>query len=171
MFASWMRILKAVPNSQLWLLITHQTARLALKARATEHGVDAQRLIFADYLPVQAHLARLRSADLCLDSFPYSAHTTASDALRMGLPVLTRQGESFASRVASSLLQALDMNDLICTTQTDYEARAIALGVDPNAYTLIKQRLLQNKAKSELFDARAYTRDLESIYAKLLAIC
>ena len=171
MFASWMRILKAVPNSQLWLLITHQTARLALKARASEHGVDAQRLIFADYLPVQAHLARLRSADLCLDSFPYSAHTTASDALRMGLPVLTRQGESFASRVASSLLHALDMNDLICTTQTDYEARAISLGLDPNAYTLIKQRLLQNKAKSELFNARAYTRDLESIYAKLLAIC
>jgi predicted O-linked N-acetylglucosamine transferase (SPINDLY family) len=89
----------------------------------------------------------------------------------MGLPVLTRQGESFASRVASSLLQALDMNDLICTTQTDYEARAIALGVDPSAHTSIKQRLLQNKAKSELFDARAYTRDLESIYAKLLAIC
>jgi predicted O-linked N-acetylglucosamine transferase (SPINDLY family) len=166
-FAAWMRILAAVPNSVLWLRSDSELAIENLGREAAKCGVNPQRLLIAPRLEsFEAHLARYRSADLFLDTFPYGAHTTASDALWAGLPVLTRAGEAFASRVGASLLKAVGIPDLVVETAEQYEELAIDLAGDAPRLAEIRRRLDANRATSALFDIAGYARDLEALYEK-----
>jgi protein O-GlcNAc transferase len=166
-FNSWMRILKQVEGSTLFLLAENATARRNLRKEAVERGVAADRLVFGERLPIPEYLARYRAADLFLDTLPYNAGTTASDALWAGLPVLTRSGESFAARVAASLLNAIGLPELITTTQQQYEATAIELANDPARLTEFKTRLQRNRLAMPLFDTGDFTRHLENAYTQM----
>jgi predicted O-linked N-acetylglucosamine transferase (SPINDLY family) len=163
-FASWMRILNAVPDSVLWLLTNEAEAMDRLRAVATGQGIDPARLVFAPQLPSAQHLARHRLADLFLDTLPYNAHTTASDALWAGLPVLTQMGQAFAGRVAASLLNAIGMPELITRDTTEYEALAIALGRDPARAAALKAKLAAAIPTAPLFNTPRFTRHLEAAY-------
>ena len=163
-FDCWMRILKAVKGSVLWLRVDNPTAAQNLRQEAETRGVEPGRLLFAHSIPMDEHLARQRVADLFLDTLPYNAHTTASDALWAGLPVLTGMGRSFAGRVAASLLTAIDLPELITQTESEYEALAIALASDPGRVAQIKHKLELNRRTSPLFNTKQFTRDLESAY-------
>lgn len=163
-FSGWMRILRAVPDSVLWLLADSPVVVGNLGAEAERQGVGRERVVFAPSLPVMEHLPRYRAADLFLDTFPCGAHTTASDALWCGLPVVTRLGQSFASRVAASLLQALELPELITVSQDAYEALAISLAADAPRLGEIRQRLEQRRLTSPLFDTALTTKYLEFAY-------
>ena len=164
-FAGWMRILKATDGSVLWLLVSNINAAKNLKKEAVKLGINEDRLIFANYIPNEEHLKRIQLADLFIDTLPYNAHTTASDALRMGLPVLTCIGDSFAGRVAASLLNAVRLPELITTSQDQYESLAIALAKNPEKMKIIKDKLINNLNKTTLYDAALYTRNLEVAYS------
>jgi len=164
MFAVWMQLLQKVDGSILWLMGGNQALEQNLWEEAARHGIDGTRLVFAERLPIEEHLARHRAADLFLDTLPYNAHTTASDALWAGLPVLTQAGTSFASRVAASLLCAIELPELITTSQEEYEALALELALDPDRLSLIKNRLQKNRLTTPLFDTNSYTRYLEEAY-------
>ena len=166
-FAAWMRILKAVQGSVLWLLETHPLFAQNIRRAATDAGIDPARLILAPTVPVEAHLARLPAADLFLDSWPCNAHTTASDALWMGLPLLTLRGTAFSGRVAASLLGAVGLPELIAGTAQDYEALAIALARDPARLASLRARLAQNRTTAPLFDTQRTTRDIEAAYSTM----
>jgi predicted O-linked N-acetylglucosamine transferase (SPINDLY family) len=169
-FAGWMRILARVPGSVLWLSAANPTAQRNLRREAADRGVVADRLIFAPRLAsLAAHLARHRAADLFLDTLPYNAHTTASDALWAGLPVLTQLGETYAGRVAASLLTAIGLPELITSTQDRFEALAIELAADPVGLAHLRERLAQNRLTTPLFDTRRYARDLEAGYDSIHA--
>lgn len=163
-FAVWMRLLKATPNSVLWLLECNSWAKQNLRREATAHGVDADRLVFAPRLAIADHLARHAHADLFLDTLPYNAHTTCSDALWMGLPVLSCVGETFAARVAGSLLNAAGLTELITYTLQHYENKALLLSKNPAELLTIKQKLLAEKMTSALFDTDIFTKSLEDTY-------
>ena len=166
-FASWMRILKAVEGSVLWLLQDNSWAAENLKKEAEKQGITADRLVFAERLPLSEHLARHRQADLFLDTFPCNAHTTASDALWSGLPVLTLMGRSFASRVAASLLNAIGLPELITNTQEEYEVLAIEIAKNPQKLADIKLRLANNRLTTSLFDTPLFTKNLEAAYIQM----
>jgi predicted O-linked N-acetylglucosamine transferase (SPINDLY family) len=166
-FAGWMRILKAVEGSVLWLFQDNPWAVENLKREALNHGIDPSRLVFAERMPLSEHLARHRQADLFLDTFPYNAHTTTSDALWTGLPVLTLMGFSFASRVAASLLNAMGLPELITNKQAEYEALAIELASNPEKLAAIKAKLAKNKLNTPLFDTPQFTKDLERAYVQM----
>jgi protein O-GlcNAc transferase len=169
-FASWMRILGAVPGSVLWLLEDNAAATRNLRRAAAEAGIDADRLRFAPRIRLDAHLARQRRADLFLDTLPYNAHTTASDALWAGLPVLSCRGTSFAGRVGASLLHALGLADaLLVDDGPAYEARAIELARSPAALAAIRATLAARRADAPLFDTPRYCRGLEQAYVGMLA--
>jgi predicted O-linked N-acetylglucosamine transferase (SPINDLY family) len=169
-FTGWMRILAQVPRSVLWLSAANPTAQRNLRRAAADSNIAAERLIFAPRLgSLPAHLARHRLADLFLDTLPYNAHTTASDALWAGLPVLTQIGESYAGRVAASLLTAIGLPELITSTQAHYEALAIGLATDPVRLANLRERLAQNRLTTPLFDMRRYARDLEAGYEGIQA--
>jgi predicted O-linked N-acetylglucosamine transferase (SPINDLY family) len=166
-FDGWMRILAQVPGSVLWLYVDNDMAAANLSREAQARGIDAKRLVFAQRMPLAEHLARHRLADLFLDTLPCNAHTTASDALWAGLPVLTCTGEAFASRVAASLLMALDLPELVTPDQAAYEALAVELALQPQRLALIKQRLLAQRETSPLFDTPRYARELEALYLRM----
>jgi predicted O-linked N-acetylglucosamine transferase (SPINDLY family) len=166
-FEGWMRILKAVEGSVLWLFQDNSWAVENLKKEAEKQGIAADRLVFAERLPLPEHLARHRQADLFLDTFPYNAHTTTSDALWTGLPVLTLMGQSFASRVAASLLNAVGLPELITTSQDDYEALAIELAMNPQKLEDIKLKLARNRLTAPLFDTPHFTKNLEAAYIEM----
>jgi len=166
-FDIWMRLLHAVEGSVLWLLADNPTAVTNLQKEAQARGVEPSRLVFAPRMPLDEHLARHRLADLFIDTFPCNAHTTASDALWAGLPVLTRMGQSFASRVAGSLLRAMDLPELITETAQDYEAKALELASKPELLNQIKNRLQANRNTSPLFDAKLFARHLEAAFAEM----
>jgi predicted O-linked N-acetylglucosamine transferase (SPINDLY family) len=166
-FGGWMRILRAVEGSVLWLYEDNETAAHHLRQEAEKHGVNPSRLIFAKGMSLAEHLARHRLADLFLDAFPCNAHTTASDALWAGLPVLTLMGNSFASRVAASLLNAIGLPELITRTPQAYEALAIELASNPEKLRNLKQKLASNRLTTSLFDTPQFTKDLERIYAHM----
>ena len=168
-FAGWMRILKQVAGSVLWLLEDNETAGQNLRREASAHGVSAARLIFAKRMSPPDHLARHRFADLFLDTLPYNAHTTASDALWAGLPVLTCVGEAFASRVAASLLNAINLAELITTTQAQYELLAVELATNPERLSQIKQKLASNRLTAPLFDTALFTQHIEDAYTQMVA--
>ena len=169
-FDSWMRILNAVPGSVLWLISRNSIVVNNLRAEAETRGIDPQRLIFAENLPLDEHLARYRSADLFLDTLPYNAHTTASDALWAGVPVLTQIGKSFAARVAASLLNTVGLQDLITYTQDEYEAKAIQLSRDTEYLASLKNILEQRRHDSPLFDGKLFARHLEKAYTHMHAL-
>jgi predicted O-linked N-acetylglucosamine transferase (SPINDLY family) len=152
MFDSWMRILQAVPGSVLWLLADNTWSQQNMVARATVHGVDASRLIFAPRVSPEMYLARYTAADLFLDAYPFNAGTTANDALWMGLPVLTRLGRAFASRMAGSLLRGLGLPDLITHSQAEYEEKAIEVATTAGAIGEVKRRLQHGRDHSPVFD-------------------
>jgi predicted O-linked N-acetylglucosamine transferase (SPINDLY family) len=166
-FEGWMRVLKAVEGSVLWLYQDNPWAIENLKFEALNHGVEASRLIFAERMPLSEHLARHRQADLFLDTLPYNAHTTASDALWVGLPVLTLMGGSFSSRVAASLLNAIGLPELITNTQEGYETLAIDLALNPKKLAAIKLKLANNRLTTPLFDTPLFTKNIEAAYIKM----
>ena len=159
-----MRILKAVEGSVLWLLQDNSWAAENLKKEAEKQSVVPDRLVFAERLPLPEHLARHHQADLFLDTAPYNAHTTASDALWAGLPVLTLMGESFASRVAASLLNAVGLPELITNTQEEYETLAIELAMNPDKLADVKLKLANNRLTAPLFDTPLFAKNLEAAY-------
>jgi predicted O-linked N-acetylglucosamine transferase (SPINDLY family) len=163
-FGVWMRLLKATPGSVLWLLGDNAAAVETLKREAAARDIDPGRLVFAERLPQAEHLARQALADLFLDTVPVNAHTTASDALWAGLPVVTCKGRAFIGRVAASVLTAADMPELITETLEGYEALALSLARDPDRVAALKARLMSGRAKSRLFDTARFTRHLEAAY-------
>ncbi len=165
LFDCWMRILRRVPESVLWLRDDNSAAAENLRKEARKRDVDPARLIFAARMPsADEHLARHRLAGLFLDTLPYNAHTTANDALWAGLPVLTQIGETFAGRVAASLLTAIGLPELITSSQAEYEALAVELATSPEKLSAIKDKLAENRLTTPLFDTERYTRNLEAAY-------
>jgi predicted O-linked N-acetylglucosamine transferase (SPINDLY family) len=166
-FDSWMSILGRVQDSVLWLLGENRWIAGNLRKEADRRGISPQRLIFAQPLPLAEHLARLSLADMFLDTFPYGAHTTASDALWVGLPLLTRTGETFASRVAASLLRASGLPELVTATASAFEKLAVDLAHDPRRLHALRQRLQQNRLTCPLFDCETFTRHIEAAYSAI----
>jgi predicted O-linked N-acetylglucosamine transferase (SPINDLY family) len=170
MFDSWMRILMRTEASVLWLSRANSVAVGNLRKEADRRGVDPERLIFAERLAsLPEHLARLRRADLFLDTLPYNAHSTALDALWAGVPVLTCEGQGFAARVAASFLRTLGLPQLITGSIAQYEGMAVDLAADPGRLASLRQHLAHNRSAAALFDTERYTRNLEAAYQKIYA--
>jgi protein O-GlcNAc transferase len=167
-FAIWMRILAQAPDSVLWLLEENPFVVKNLRAAAQKYDIDPERLIFAKRMALADHLARHRFADLFIDTLPYNAHTTASDALWAGLPVLTRMGQSFTGRVAASLLKAIGLPELVVETPADYEKLALTYYRDRDALNALKAKLKQNIMSSPLFDSEQYVEDIEQLYVQMV---
>ncbi len=161
-FAVWMRILKRVPHSVLWLVADNPWAQQNLSDQAHKHGIEPNRLVFAERVAPAEYLARYRVADLLLDTSPYNAGTTASDALWAGLPVLTCPGRTFASRMAGSLLNAVGLNELIAADWLAYENKAVQLALQPEELANYRQRLASSAKSSPLFDTKRFVRNLEA---------
>ena len=169
-FSTWVRLLKAIPDSVLWLIDSSPWATQNLRREALKLGIGPERLIFSRKCPLDQFLARLRAADLFLDTFPYNAHTTASDALWVGLPVLTCAGDTFASRVAGSLLTAIGLPELITHSMDEYEELALRLARRPQELTALREKLSRNRSTAPLFDTPAYARNLEAAFLKMWEI-
>lgn len=167
MFESWLEVLRQVPRALLWLVEDTPTSREALLARAAARGVAADRLVFAPRAEPARYMARFALADLFLDTTPYNAGTVASDALRMGLPLLTLPGRSFASRMATSLLTAIGLADGIAESAADYVARAIAFGTDPSRHARAKAVLAGDAWACTIGDSAAFARRIEAAYAAI----
>jgi predicted O-linked N-acetylglucosamine transferase (SPINDLY family) len=169
-FALWMRILMACPDSVLWLLETNSTFAEKIRNEAAAHGIAPDRLIFAEPIARDAHLARIGLADLFLDTLPYNAHTTAADALRAGVPLLTCRGTSFAGRVATSLLHAVGLPELVTENLEEYRALALRLAHDPSLLRALRDKLSHNRSHAALFDTDRFRRHLEAAYATMMEI-
>jgi hypothetical protein len=166
-FDSWMRILSLTRDSVLWLLADNSIAKENLIKEADARGIDSSRLVFAERLPISEHLARHKLADLFLDTLPYNAHTTCSDSLWAGLPVLTFKGHTFPGRVAASLLSAVGLSELITNNQEEYESLAIELAMNPQKLANIKLKLISNRLAAPLFDTPLFIKNLEAVYIKI----
>lgn len=170
MFAVWMRLLKEIPGSVLWLMKLNEPAERNLRKAAAARGIDPARIIFATRVPrIEDHLARYRLADLFLDTFPCNAHSTTSDVLRAGLPVVTLRGRSFASRVASGLLQLAGLPELVTERIEDYEALALALARDPARLAALRGRLERRMAEASPFSTERHCRQLEEAFRMMVA--
>ena len=165
-FDVWMRILKEVEGSVLWLFEDNQWVKNNLIQEALQRGVASHRLVFAKKMDIPEHLARHQLADLFLDTVPCNAHTTASDALWMGLPLLTIKGDTFSGRVAASLLNAMGLPELVTHTLSEYETLAIEIAKDSEKLTALKNKLEHKRINSPLFDTKQYAKNLESAYEK-----
>lgn len=166
-FKSWMRILKQVDNSVLWLLADNEWALENMRREADAHGIGRERLILAPRVAPPEYLARFQLADLMLDTFPYNAGTTASDALWMGLPIVTYSGRSYISRMAGSLLTAVGLPDLVTFSLADYERLAVQLGSNPLRVASHKRYLAEHGRKSKLFDVPGLVKDIEREFERL----
>jgi predicted O-linked N-acetylglucosamine transferase (SPINDLY family) len=166
-FSIWMRVLERVPGSVLWLLEANALAQENLRREAQRRGVAPERLVFAPTLPADEHLARLRLADLFLDTRPVNAHTTASDALWAGLPLVTCTDDAFASRVAASLLHAIGLPELAASDPQEYEAIALRIATTPSLLAELRARLARNRETYPLFDTDRYRRHLEAAYTTM----
>ena len=166
-FNSWMRLLKATPNSVLWLLECNRWAKQNLIAQAESQGIASERLVFAPRVSIAEHLARHAHADLFLDTLPYNAHTTCSDALWMGLPVLTCTGDTFAARVAGSLISTAGLSELVTHTLQDYENKALWLAEQPQQLEAMRQKLIAERLTSALFDTGQFAAALEAYYQRM----
>ena len=163
-FDIWMRLLTKVENSVLWLRKSNQISNINMKNEAQKRKVDPSRLVFADKVPMDEHLARHRLADLFVDTFAFNAHTTATEALWAGLPLVTKLGKGFAARVAGSLLNAVGLPELITETEQDYEALILKLATNPTKLAEIKVKLANNRLTQPLFNTELYTKHLENGY-------
>jgi len=167
-FDVWMRLLRAVGGSVLWLPKMNDTARRNLLREVEARGLSGDRLVFAPYVASGAeHLARLSLADLFLDTRPYNAHSSATDALWAGVPVLTQPGDTFAGRVGASVLKACGLPELIAETASAYEAMALHLARDEHAHAELKAKLARNRDTCALFDTTRFTRHLEVAYSTM----
>lgn len=169
-FDSWARILKRVDHSVLWIMAEGEDVRQNLRNEIAKREIAPERLIFADRIPSAEHLARMRLADLFLDSLPYNSHTTASDALWVGLPIVTLQGQSFAARVASSLLTAMGLPQLITHSAEQYENLAVEIATNPHMLTEIKNTIGANKQETPLFNSALTTQQIEAAYEKMVEL-
>jgi len=167
-FKSWMNILRKCETSVLWILQDRELGKQNLWKEAKKAGINKDRILFAERLPVKEHLKRLKFIDLFLDTFPYNAHTTASESIRAGVPILTLKGKSFPSRVASSILTNVGLENLIVLNLEDYETKAISLAKNYKEVASLKKYLSQEKNLSKLFDSKVFTQDLEKIYKKII---
>jgi protein O-GlcNAc transferase len=167
-FQSWMRILIHVEGSVLWLLADNPVAKENLINAAKAQGVDSCRLVFSERILMSEHLARQKLADLFLDTLPYNAHTTCSDALWAGLPVLSRLGDTFPGRVSASLLRAIGLSELIAYSQEEYEKLAINLAHHPEKLNAIREKLIKNRLSKPLFNSVDFTKNLEAAYIKMV---
>ncbi len=170
LFAAWMDILKAVPGSVLWLLSKDPAIGKRLRARAEAHGVDPTRLVFGPVMDNEYHLSRYSLVDLALDTYPVGSHTTASDALWMGAPLLALSGRSFVSRVSGSILRAAGMEQLIATSFDEYKAKAIAIGNDPGTAQALRETLLRTRQSMPLFDPDRFAAHLGLAYEGMVEI-
>ena len=166
-FQRWMRILHQVPNSVLWLLADNEWARENMLRAADAQGVARERLIFAPRVSPAEYLARFRLADLVLDTFPYNAGTTASDALWMGTPIVTCAGRTYISRMAGSLLTHVGLPDLVTSSLDDYERLAVNLGNNPLRIASYKRYLAEHGRQSSLFDIPTFVRQLDAEFERL----
>jgi predicted O-linked N-acetylglucosamine transferase (SPINDLY family) len=168
-FGRWMRIMQAVPDSVLWLLETNRWAVENLQRAAAVQGVAPERLVFAPRLPVAEHLARYRLADLALDTFPYTSHTTASDALWAGCPLVTCSGETFASRVAGSILVNARMPELVTESLAAYERLVLDLAMAPAKLHDLRRKLQEGRDSCPLFDTPRFVKNLERAYEEMFS--
>lgn len=169
MFACWMRILKRVPNSVLWLLADNEWAQENMANTAIAHGIEKERLIFASRVTPADYLARYQVADVFLDCTPFNGGTTANDALFMGLPILTLTGKTFASRMAGSLLHSLSLDELITYTLEDYEEKAVWLSQNRNHVADLRRSIEARRSTCNLFNMPKQVRDIEALYEKAIA--
>jgi predicted O-linked N-acetylglucosamine transferase (SPINDLY family) len=169
-FDVWMRLLKRVNGIVLWLMSTSKGACDRLRSEAAQRGINPARIIFAERQPLAEHLARHRLADLFVDTLPVNAHTTASDALWAGLPVLTCCGRSFAGRVATSLLNAVGLPELVTPNLEEYEVLAVRLATDPSLLADLKQKLEHNRLRCPLFDSNRFCHHIEAAYERMWEI-
>jgi predicted O-linked N-acetylglucosamine transferase (SPINDLY family) len=167
-FDAWMRLLAAVPGSVLWLFEIVPESSANLVERAGAHAIGGDRLVFARHVELGRHLARLRLADLVLDTLPYNAHTTASDALWAGVPMITCVGRTFPGRVGASLLSAIGLPELITTTPADYEALALRLARSPDELAALRVRLASQRGTAPLFDTDRYRLHIEAAYLEMV---
>ena len=170
MFEVWMNILRQVPGSVLWLLCRNKSAEDHLKREAESREISSTRLVFAEELPKGGHLARQTQADLVLDTRIYNGHTTTSDALWAGVPVITLQGDHFASRVSSSLLKAIGLPELITHSLKEYEELAVRLSRTPSELRSIRHKLGKNRYTEPLFDTPRFACNLEKAYKEMWEI-
>jgi predicted O-linked N-acetylglucosamine transferase (SPINDLY family) len=170
-FDRWCRLLREVEGSVLWLYQANDQARPNLLREAELRGIAAERIVWAPHVDLADHLGRLQLADLVLDTLPVNAHTTASDALWAGVPMITTAGDSLVARVASSVLHAAGLAELVVTDGDAYERLALDLARDPARLGEIRRRLAANRDQCALFDSQAHTQDLEALYTKMLAAC
>ena len=169
-FNIWIRLLKEIDNSHLWLFNSNTLMKKNLQQEASNRGVDPNRISFAEKLPLDKHLSRHALGDIFLDTFNYNAHTTASDALWAGMPLITIAGKSFSSRVASSLLNSIGLNELICTNEEEYFYKALDLGKNPEKISLLKEKIIKNKISYPLFDSHLFTKNYENQLKKILEL-
>ena len=155
-------------NSILWILVSNSDAKKNLKLEAKQNGVNENRIIFAKKIPVNEHLKRMQIADLFLDTFPCNAHTTASEAIRMALPIITISGESFASRVAKSILNQVNLNGLVVSNEKDYQNLAIDLANNKSKLEEIKSNLRKSLKNTSLYNSKEFTKNLEDIYTEMI---
>ena len=170
-FDHWCELLHALPDARLWLLQWNANVQATLTAAAQARGIDAQRLVFAPLLPVQDHLSRLACADVYLDAWPCNAHTTASEALWCGVPVVTVRGATFAQRVAASLLHNVALDELVCDDTAGYRNAVLALAADPLRRSQLRAHLIAQRSASPLFDGALRARELEQLYRRMWARC
>ena len=167
-FAIWCLLLHQVPDSVLWLVSPPPGTRANLLREAAARGIAESRLVFAPFVPtIEAHLARLQLADIALDTAPYNSHSTAVDALWCGVPLVCVRGERFAGRVAASIVTAAGVPELACATLSEYHAKALSLATDADALRTVRQRLVEARTGSPLFDTAGFARDLESLYLRI----
>ena len=166
-FNIWVNLLKNINNSVLWLIKDNFLSSENLKKEISNKGIDSNRVIFAERAPMEDHIGRQQLADLFIDTYPYTAHTTCSDALRVGLPVITCKGQTFASRVAASLLNAVDLNELVANNDSEYESKIIEIANNPLKLKQIKNKLKNNIKTKPLFNTKLYAKNLEKAYAEI----
>ncbi len=160
-FDIWMRVMHQIPKSVLWIYADHKESLVNLQKEAVKRGIAAERIIGATSLPKDKHLARIQLADLFLDCFTYTAHTTAIDALWAGIPVLTCPGDDIAARGSSSILNAVELPEMVANDHAHYEQLALYYANNPNALREIREKLARNKKTEALFDTKRYVRNLE----------
>jgi predicted O-linked N-acetylglucosamine transferase (SPINDLY family) len=169
-FALWLRVMRAAPGSVLWLAESNPWMAANLRRAAAATGVAAERLVFAARKPLPEYLVQYRLADLALDTFPYTSHTTASDALWMGCPLVTRAGETFASRVAGSILRNAGLPELVTDSLAQYERLVVELATTPEKLQAVRRKLQENRDSCPLFDTPRFVRNLESAYEEMSTI-
>ena len=164
----WSEILKEIPKSILWLLSNNENFKKNIKFEFEKKNVNPQRIIFSEKAPIHEHLNRIKHADLFLDTFPYNAHTTCSDSIWAGVPLLTIEGQSFQSRVAASLLKTSGLDELIAKNEDDYIKKAVYIAKNEDYLNSLKNKLKNSRDTNPLFDTKTFTKNIEKAFSVVL---